>query len=117
MEALDDNDWACLDEIGELLIGKGANDRLGITLLHSHFPVDDAEIMVEEPKDPFDDRFCVLHREIDGMVLASVGVLFHPDGDAPGALLVNGDRSRPLSSTWRRGRSDAPFTGGVKFRF
>jgi hypothetical protein len=49
MEALDDNDWACLDEIGELLIGKGANDRFGITLLHSHFPVDDAEIMVEEP--------------------------------------------------------------------
>jgi hypothetical protein len=49
MEALDDKDWACLDEIGELLIAKGANDRFGITLLHSHFPIGDNEIMVEKP--------------------------------------------------------------------
>jgi hypothetical protein len=50
MEALDDSDWECLDEIGGLLIAKGVNDRFGITLLHSHFPVSDSEIMVEEPR-------------------------------------------------------------------
>src|ERR1019366_2181840 len=50
MEALDDSDWECLDEIGGLLIAKGVNDRFGITLLHSHFPISDNEIMVEEPR-------------------------------------------------------------------
>ena len=50
MQALDDSDWECLDEIGGLLIAKGANDRFGVTLLHSHFPIGDNEIMVEEPR-------------------------------------------------------------------
>ncbi len=50
MQALDDGDWECLDEIGGLLIAKGANDRFGVTLLHSHFPIGDNEIMIEEPR-------------------------------------------------------------------
>ncbi len=50
MQALDDSDWDCLDEIGGLLIAEGANERFGVTLLHSHFPIDDKEIMVEEPQ-------------------------------------------------------------------
>jgi hypothetical protein len=49
MRTLDDSDWACLDEIGELLIAKGANNRFGVTLLHSHFPISDNEILVEQP--------------------------------------------------------------------
>jgi hypothetical protein len=48
MGALDDGDSACLDEIGELLIAKGANNRFGITLLHSHFPISDNETLVEQ---------------------------------------------------------------------
>ena len=50
MPALDDGDWECLDEIGGLLIAKGANDRFGVTLLHSHFSIGDNEIMVEQPR-------------------------------------------------------------------
>ena len=49
MNANDQSDLACLDEIGELLIAKGANNRFGVTLLHSHFPIGDNEIVVERP--------------------------------------------------------------------
>lgn len=47
MEALDERDWECLDEIGGLLIANGVNDRFGVTLLHSHFPIGDHETMIE----------------------------------------------------------------------
>ena len=63
MEALDDSDWECLDEIGGLLIAKGANDRFGVTLLHSHFPIGDNEIIVEEPR-PFERAFTLARSRI-----------------------------------------------------
>lgn len=42
------DDHACLAEIGRCLVEKRANERFGATLLHSHFPVRDDEILVEE---------------------------------------------------------------------
>jgi len=48
MGTLNEGDLACLEEIGELLIAKGANSRFGITLLHSHFPIGDNETLVEQ---------------------------------------------------------------------
>ena len=50
MQALDERDWECLDEIGGLLIANGVSDRFGVTLLHAHFPIGDKEIMVERPR-------------------------------------------------------------------
>jgi hypothetical protein len=42
------DDYACLDEVGCCLVKERANERFGVTLLHSHFPVRDDEILVEE---------------------------------------------------------------------
>ncbi|MCA6103653.1 hypothetical protein [Bradyrhizobium australafricanum] len=45
---LAEDDHACLAEIGSCLIKDHANKRFGATLLHSHFPVRDGEVLVEE---------------------------------------------------------------------
>jgi hypothetical protein len=45
--AVDDDD-ACLAEVGRCLVEEHVNERFGATLLHSHFPVRDDEILVEE---------------------------------------------------------------------
>jgi len=42
------DDQACLGEIGDCLLRTGAHSRFGATLLHSHFPTDDDEILLEE---------------------------------------------------------------------
>jgi hypothetical protein len=42
------DDHSCLAEIGRCLVEEHANERFGATLLHSHFPVDDDELLVEE---------------------------------------------------------------------
>jgi len=44
---LDSQDRACLDELGRFLVERGENERFGVTLLHSHFPISDDEIFVE----------------------------------------------------------------------
>ncbi len=41
-------DQVCLDEIGHCLVRSNAHSRFGVTLLHSHFPIDDDETFVEE---------------------------------------------------------------------
>jgi hypothetical protein len=41
-------DYSCLGEVGYCLVEEHANERFGATLLHSHFPVRDDEILVEE---------------------------------------------------------------------
>jgi hypothetical protein len=45
---LDQSDLACLDEVGDNLVAAGRHERLGLTLLHNHFPVGDDETLVEE---------------------------------------------------------------------
>jgi hypothetical protein len=42
------DDHTCLDEIGRCLVEGSAHARFGATLLHSHFPVQGTEILVEE---------------------------------------------------------------------
>jgi hypothetical protein len=41
-------DQACLDEIGNGLLRTRAHERFGVTLLHSHFPIENGETLVEE---------------------------------------------------------------------
>lgn len=41
------NDEACLAEIRQVLAKHGALKRFGLTLLHSHFPITDDEVLVE----------------------------------------------------------------------
>lgn len=42
------DDQACLDEVGSCLLAAKAHSRFGLTLLHSHFPVHDDEMLLEE---------------------------------------------------------------------
>jgi hypothetical protein len=42
------DDQACLDEIGDCLLRAKVHSRFAVTLLHSHFPIDDDEILLEE---------------------------------------------------------------------
>jgi hypothetical protein len=42
------DDHACLAEVGRCLVEEHANERFGATLMHSHFPVRDDEILFEE---------------------------------------------------------------------
>lgn len=44
---IDDVDLAVLDEIREVLQRRGAINRFGIAVLHSHFDVDPDEVLVE----------------------------------------------------------------------
>lgn len=41
------DDRSCMEEIAELLKRRGKLSRFGVTLLHSHFPVDESEMLVE----------------------------------------------------------------------
>jgi hypothetical protein len=45
---LDERDTVCLGEVGECLLRFGANRRFGVGLLHSHFPIESGETLVEE---------------------------------------------------------------------
>jgi predicted transcriptional regulator of viral defense system len=47
IEPISDKDRACLDEIQKVLERHGALQRFGVSLLHSHFPVHEGEILVE----------------------------------------------------------------------
>lgn len=42
------DDQACLDEVGSCLLGAKVHSRFGVTLLHTHFPVYDDEMLLEE---------------------------------------------------------------------
>ena len=48
VEPLNDGDAACLREIRDVLDKHDKLDRLGIALLHNHFPLADDEVMLEE---------------------------------------------------------------------
>ena len=48
VEPLNHADAECLAEIREVLKRHGKLERLGIALLHSHFPLADDEVMLEE---------------------------------------------------------------------
>ena len=48
VSALDESDLPCLSEIREVLLRHNRLDRFGMCLLHSHFPIADDEILLEE---------------------------------------------------------------------
>ena len=47
VEALNEDDYACIDEIREVLLRHNKIDRFGVTLLHKHFEVGDDEVLLE----------------------------------------------------------------------
>jgi hypothetical protein len=75
------DDYACLDEVGRCLVKERANERFGVTLLHSHFPVRDDEILVEEAH--HDQRLITLRPVSEGYPdLVPTSVCFDGTGDA-----------------------------------
>lgn len=47
VDALNAGDTACMQEIRDVLAKHGKLDRFGVTLLHSHFPIQEGEVLVE----------------------------------------------------------------------
>ncbi len=41
------DDLACLDELGDFLVGSAVSQRFGATLLHTHFSLRSSEVMIE----------------------------------------------------------------------
>lgn len=81
--ALDDH--ACLAEVGRCLVEEHANERFGATLLHSHFPVRDDEILIEEAHP---DPQLVTLRPVSGACsgLVATSVCFEDAGDPLGLI-------------------------------
>jgi hypothetical protein len=48
---LDADDIKCLEDVRDILAKHGRLDRFGVTLLHSHFPIEDGEVLVESCDD------------------------------------------------------------------
>jgi hypothetical protein len=48
VEPLSDEDKRCFVELKEVLKRHGALQRFGVTLLHTHFPIYEGELLVEE---------------------------------------------------------------------
>ena len=42
------SDLECMAEVREILKKHGKNERFGLALLHTHFPMNDCEMLVEE---------------------------------------------------------------------
>ena len=47
VEPLNENDYACLAEVREVLTRHNKRDRFGVALLHKHFEVADDEVLME----------------------------------------------------------------------
>lgn len=47
VEPINDGDMPCLIEVRDVLRKHGKLDRFGVTLVHSHFPLTDDEVMLE----------------------------------------------------------------------
>src|SRR5258705_81490 len=79
------DDHACLAEIGRCLVEEHANERFGATLLHSHFPVRDDEILVEEAHP---DPQLITLRPVPGTCpgLVATSVCFEGAGDPFGLI-------------------------------
>jgi hypothetical protein len=79
------DDYLCLAEIGRRLVEKHANERFGVTLLHSHFPVRDDEILVEEVHS---DPQLITLRPVSGACpgLVATSVCFEGAGDTFGLI-------------------------------
>jgi hypothetical protein len=81
--AVDDD--ACLAEVGRCLVEEHVNERFGATLLHSHFPVRDDEILVEEAHT---DPQLITLRPVSGACpgLVATSVCFEGAGDPFGLI-------------------------------
>jgi hypothetical protein len=79
------DDYVCLDEVGCCLVKERANERFGITLLHSHFLVRDDEILVEKAHD--NEQLITLRPVSEACPnLVPTSVCFEGTGDAIGLI-------------------------------
>ncbi len=78
---ISEKDTNCLVEIRNVLKKYGQLDRLGIALLHSHFPLDDNEVMLEET-DGENRTLTLKVAKNDDINVSDVGTIFAlRDGD------------------------------------
>ena len=79
------DDYLCLAEVGRCLVEEHASERFGATLLHSHFPVRDDEILVEEAHT---DPQLITLRPVSGACpgLVATSVCFDGAGDPFGLI-------------------------------
>ena len=105
------SDYACLEEIGAYLLSAQFDTRFGLTLLHSHFPLDDAETLVEEiyteadvitlrparvtPSHLFATNVCFDDLTQDTSRLPLVGLEYAPRGALAGVAPI-GEIDRPV---------------------
>ncbi|MET4483477.1 hypothetical protein ABIB66_008047 [Bradyrhizobium sp. F1.13.3] len=104
------DDHACLDEVGRCLVKEHANERFGATLLHSHFPIRDDEVLVEKAHG---DSQLITLRPISEVCpdLVPTSVCFEGPGDAFGLIGLEFTSSDSLAGVWplaSRRRSGAP---------
>lgn len=66
---LGDADAACLKELYAVLKRHGKQDRLGVTLLHKHFPMNDDEVLLEHT-DPVTRRLVLQPAKLDSPEIA-----------------------------------------------
>ncbi|MDE5464906.1 hypothetical protein [Bradyrhizobium sp. CSS354] len=99
------DDHACLDEVGRCLVKEHANERFGATLLHSHFPIRDDEVLVEKAHG---DSQLITLRPISEVCpdLVPTSVCFEGPGDAFGLIGLEFTSSDSLAGVWPLGEQD-----------
>jgi hypothetical protein len=111
------DDRACLDELGQYLVQNRAHTRFGSILLHSHFPVESGEILVEEvfadqefitvrpARDATSGLFatsvCFDDAETPGRELHLVGLEFASDQALAGVIPIDEQDRDVLTGAWR----------------
>lgn len=105
------DDFACLADIGRCLVEQRANHRFGVTLLHSHFPIQEDEILLEETQL---DRQTVTLRPTKGarQGLAATSLCF--DAATAGLVGLEYVPARSLGSTPPLNDADAGVLGHVR---
>ena len=71
-------------ELAVVLEKHGALDRFGITLLHTHFPVGENEMLLETTdRDAREQRVCpIALAEVEGLDMIETSWRLRPDGEA-----------------------------------
>ncbi len=107
-------DQSCLDEIGDCLLEAKVQSRFAVTLLHSHFPIDDDETLLEEvnvnghvmtlrpvrgrPSGVFATNICFDDAGACGKELKLVGLEFASSETLSGIIPINDSDRNVLTS-------------------
>jgi hypothetical protein len=117
---LDEDDRACLDELGQYLVESGAGKRFAIWLLHKHFEPNDGEVFVESlSREPRATRTAPIDRSAFGEELLNTTAIRFGDRSDAGVDVIGmefaaaadfGDRTAPF------GDSDEAALAGIADR-